>query len=233
MGDKTKIEWCDATWNPVTGCWPISDGCDNCYARRIYKRFNEGPYSKITLYLDRLDIPRRWKKHRRIFIGSMTDLFQKDVPDNYRKSIEGVIADCQRHTFMMLTKRADNMRDYFNGNLPYRNLWLGVTVEDQKTMWRMDALRKIKPCVRFVSFEPLLADPGSVNLSGISWVICGGETGPCARECKYEWVNDLKNQCVRAGVPFFFKGWGTHGLMKKSDPNYMKIDGKEWREFPR
>lgn len=231
MGDRSSIEWTDATWNPVTGCWPISDGCDNCYAKRIHDRFGEGPYSQIVYHWDRFNIPRGWKKPRRIFVGSMTDLFQKDVQDGYRVMIEGVIADCPQHTFMMLTKRADNMREYFNGNLPYKNLWLGVTVEGPKTLWRIDALRKIKASVRFISFEPLLADPGKVDLSGISWVIVGGETGSGARDCKYGWVNGLLVQCSRAGVPFFFKGWGTK-MMKKSDPYYMKIDGKEWKQSP-
>lgn len=233
MADKSKIEWCDATWNPITGCSPISDGCDNCYAKRIHDRFNDGPYSQIVYHWDRFDIPRHWKKPRRIFVGSMTDLFQKDVQDGYRKIIEGVVADCPQHTFMMLTKRANNIREYFNGNLPCANLWLGVTVEGPETLWRIDELRKIKNATRFVSFEPLLADPGKVNLAGISWVIVGGETGPGARPMLPNGVRSLQYQCHLAGVPFFFKGWGTYGIRaKKSDTGYMKIDGKEWKEFP-
>jgi protein gp37 len=256
MADKSKIEWCDATWNPITGCTPVSSGCANCYAKRMADRFPKAHagnrvetqliagepvevtyyppigFENITFHPSRLDQPLRWKKPRRIFVGSMTDLFQKDVQDGYRKIIEGVIADCSRHTFMMLTKRANNMREYFNGNLPYSNLWLGVTVEGPETLWRIDELRKIKSATRFVSFEPLLADLGTVNLSGISWVICGGETGPGARQCEWKWPMSLLDQCLSASVPFFFKGIGTWGGRKKTHPNYYDVNGREWKEFP-
>ena len=228
MPDRSKIEWTDATWNPVTGCWPISDGCNNCYAKRIYERFNDGPFSQIIYHWDRFDIPRNWKKPRRIFLGSMTDLFQKDVQDGYRKIIEGVIADCPQHTFMVLTKRADNMRVYFTGNLPYRNLWLGVTVEGPETLWRVRALRKIKSATRFISFEPLLADVGKVNLEGISWVIVGSESGPRRRPCDIEWIRSLRDQCVAAGVPIFIKQANINGKLVKTPP----IDGKVWAETP-
>jgi protein gp37 len=160
----------------------------------------------------------------------MTDLFQKNVQEGYRKIIEGVIADCPQHTFMMLTKRAENMRDYFNGNLPYANLQLGVTVEGPETLHRIDDLRKIKSAKRFVSFEPLLADPGKVNLDRVSWCIVGCESGPHRRPMNLNWARSLRDQAVAAGVPFFLKqadlGRGMGRITK-----IPAIDGKRWTEF--
>ena len=259
MGDKTRIEWCDATWNPVTGCTPVSAACDHCYASRQIRSgrtpavHGSKDFSSTQFHPNCLEQPLRWKKPRRIFVCSMGDLFHESIQlFDVTENIFNTISACHRHTFMILTKRPKRMRaaiQYDLINDPplefgmdkwtiIENLWLGITAENQEMAdQRIPILLQTPAAKRFVSVEPML---GPVDLcvfemradSKLDWVICGGETGPGARECNYEWVNNLKNQCVRAGVPFFFKGWGTHGPMKKSDPHYMKIDGKEWKEIP-
>lgn len=255
MGDKTKISWANATWNPITGCTPVSAACDHCYAKRMYERFSRGdvlvsPFSKVMFHPDRLDQPLRWKKPRRIFVCSMGDLFHEDVPLNGIIEVFDRMEEADQHTFMVLTKRPRRMREYIEdfhtkGRKdidPLPNAWLGVTAENQEMAdLRIPILLQTPAAKRFVSIEPCL---GPVDLAGlfgndryamhhgIDWAICGGETGAGARFLHPHWVENLRDQCRESGVPFFFKGWGTK-MMKKSDPGYMKIDGREWKEFPR
>jgi len=266
----TKIEWCDETWNPVTGCAPISEGCANCYARKMATRLRgrfgypqDKPF-QVTFHEDKLDQPLRWKKPRRIFVCSMGDLFA--APLDMIDLVMRTIRSCQHHTFLILTKRAKAMKDYFlvAAALP-DNCWLGVTVENQRTAdERIPALLSITEAMRFVSCEPLLSSieisrylrmrcarckglidptPGeiydgkrcrcsAIKTIGLSWVICGGETGANARRMEIAWAEDLRDQCRIAGVGFFYKGAGTRNVTKKN-VNYRLLDGQEWTEFPR
>ncbi len=223
----TKIEWCDETWNPVTGCSPASDGCKNCYASRMIGRNlphmgHEGPFSRVQFHPDRLDQPLRWKKPRRIFVCSMGDLFHEDVKEEWINSVLRVAADTTRHTFMLLTKRPGRMSAYLNRkwDIP-KNVWLGVTAENQATFdERIPILLQTPAAKRFVSVEPMLGpvdlgvyghrmgSPKSAIRGVIDWVIVGGETGPGARPMHPDWARGLRDQCQAAGVPFFFKQWG-------------------------
>lgn len=237
MSTDTAIEWTDKTWNPVTGCDPVSEGCRNCYARRMAARlarrcgYPEAPdHFRVTLHPDRLADPLRWKEPCMVFVNSMGDLFHPDVPDGFIEQVLGVVALRPQHTFQVLTKRAQRMcefmsnhtgRDALTGNRNYRldNLWLGVSAENQATAdERIPWLLKTPAAVRFVSCEPLLGpvDIFSHLLDGrhkwnpkLHWVIAGGETGPGARPMHPDWVRSLRNQCQDADVPFFFKGWGA------------------------
>ncbi len=229
---KTKIEWADRVWNPVVGCTPASEGCAHCYAKRIYDRFyQDKPFSKIQLHPERVLTPFQWRKPSRIFVNSMSDLFHPDVPFKFIDDIFGVMTGATRHTFMVLTKRPDRMLEFANQYyLPgakVTNIWMGVTVENQRTAdERIPLLLQTPAAVRFISVEPML---GPVDLTGINgalsswwkngeidcvdkgsigWVICGGETGPGARPMHPDWVRALRDQCQDAGVPFFFKSWG-------------------------
>lgn len=251
----TKIEWTNETWNPITGCTKISEGCTNCYAERMAKRlagrygYPEQPHHfEVTVHEDKFDQPLKWKKPRMIFVCSMGDLFHPDVPHAEIKKILDVIKKCPQHTFQILTKRPEAMFYYFQANHTiydsesylnkyelFRNLWLGVTAENQKTAdERIPWLLKTPAVVRFVSVEPML---GSVDLqkvvmpdgdyltkhfrwqvvNSLDWVICGGETGHGAREMKAEWAQDLYVQCRDAGVPFFFKKPGDAFKGNKDD----------------
>ena len=253
MADGTKIEWATATWSPITGCTPVSAGCQNCYASRMIgrglpKMGHKGPFSSVQFHPDRLDQPLRWKKPRRIFVSSMGDLFHEDVLSSEICEVYRMIKRCRRHTFMILTKRQGRMKEFnddFAEVLP--NLYLGVTAENQEMAdQRIPILLQPQAAKRFVSVEPMLGpvdlpiewlspfketDPLLNRTPRLDWVICGGESGAGARFMHPHWVDNLRDQCTEAGVPLFFKGWGTR-MMKKSDPNYMKIDGREWKEFP-
>jgi protein gp37 len=246
----TRIEWCDETWNPVTGCAPISEGCDNCYAQRMANRLRgrygypaEKPF-RVTWHADRLAKPERWRRPRRIFVCSMGDLFHGDVRVEWIDKMLAVMAECPQHTFMVLTKRAMNIESKLYGEAPCRflgaggclpNLWLGVTAENQfRADKNVAELLKIPAALRFVSAEPLLGPVDLVSAGlrpmNIDWVICGGETGPGARLVHPDWVRSLRDQCVAAGVPFFFKGWGDVGPLVK--PYRRVLDGREWNEVP-
>ncbi len=233
MGDHSKIEWTrgddgslGATWNPVTGCTRVSEGCRNCYMARVLPRHGQDPWT-VVLHPDRLDAPLHWRKPRRIFVNSLSDLFHEDVPDEFIADIFSVMARCQQHTFQVLTKRPARMREfcsreahwwgnkadiaskpYYNKPLP--NVWLGVSCEDKKTLQRMDELRKTPAVIRFVSLEPLLENLGTIDLTDIDWVIAGGESGPGARPMHPDWARSLRDQCQAASVPFFFKQWGEY-----------------------
>ena len=239
---KTKIEWAEEVWNPVTGCTKVSPGCKNCYAERMSKRL-VGRYGypakdpfKVTLHPDRLSEPLKWKKPRRIFVCSMGDLFHKAVDDGFIHDVMSTIASAPQHTFLVLTKRPERMRHYFtyfNGKgWPLNNLWLGVTIENQKALdQRAPELIQIPAARRFISYEPALGPLECLDgwltqcdrkTKLIDLVICGGESGPGARPVHPDWVRGVRDQCKEAGVPFFFKQWGEwaedkqHGLATTS-----------------
>lgn len=232
MGDKSKIEWTDATWNPVTGCTKVSPGCKHCYAERFAERWRgvKGhAYEQgfdLKLWPDRLTIPLRWKKPRMIFVNSMSDLFHEDVPSDYVDKILDVIAACPHHTFQILTKRPHRM---WEQAIEWPdNVWLGVSVESRRYNERIDMLKLERARIRFISIEPLLQDVGPLNLLGIDWVIVGGESGPGARPMETEWVRNVRDQCIEQRTMFFFKQWG--GVRKKE--NGRLLDGRTWDEMP-
>ncbi len=286
----TKIEWADKVWNPVTGCSKVSEGCRNCYANRMAKRL-AGRYGypiddpfHVTMHPVRLGEPLRWKKAQRVFVCSMGDLFHDDIPPIFIKLVFNTIERCPQHTFLILTKRPRRAYEILAGNTmfclqdPLPNLWIGVSVEDQKTAnERIPILLQVPAAKRFVSVEPML---GSVSLSSyllvgehacspscdytghpapkLGWVICGGETGPAARPLHPDWVRNIRNQCVAAEVPFFFKHWGEWswtyaGIPEKAKQEIVysgygdsctkmwrvgkkiagaELDGQIWREYP-
>lgn len=239
MADASHIEWTDATWNPVTGCTEISPGCDRCYAARFSERFRgvpghpfEGGFD-LTLRPERLEQPLRWRRPRRVFVNSMSDLFHKDVPQPFIERVFDSMERAHWHQFQLLTKRSSLMRDFLRERYASRpapgHLWLGVSVEDHARLSRVRHLQQAPAAVRFLSIEPLIAPVGALDLAGIHWVIVGGESGPRARPLAPEWVRDIRDQCRAAGVPFFFKQWG--GLRPKQGGR--TLDGREWDEFPR
>lgn len=238
MADGSAIEWTDATWNPVTGCTKITAGCENCYAERFAERWRGIPGHPfehgfdLTLRPDRLDQPLRWKRSRMIFVNSMSDLFHKGVPLPFVDSVFDTMEQADWHVFQVLTKRSSRMRDYlqtrYADQQPPGHIWLGVSVEDAKGAARIHHLREAPAGVRFLSVEPLIGPVGPVDLSGIHWVIAGGESGPGARILNIDWARDIRDQCARQGVAFFFKQWG--GIRPKSGGR--ELDGREWNQFP-
>ena len=234
MSNRSKIEWTDSTWNPVTGCQPVSPGCDHCYAQRFAERFRgvagnafEQGFD-LQLRPEWLEIPRRWKRPRRIFVGSMTDLFQKDVPDEYICRIFTTMEQASWHTYQLLTKRSARLAK-LAPILPWPpHVWVGVSVELERYTWRVDHLRQVPAQVRFISAEPLLGPLTGINLDGIHWVITGGESGPGARPCDPAWVRDLRDRCQSQGIAFFHKQWG--GPARKASGRLL--DGRTWDEFP-
>jgi protein gp37 len=239
MSDKSKIEWTDATWNPVRGCTKISPGCKHCYAEVFAERFRGvpgHPYEQgfdLRLVPEKLREPLKWKSPRFIFVNSMSDLFQPGVPDDYIVQVAEVMSSANWHTFQVLTKRSDRMRDLLNSKLRFAahvaHIWWGVSVENQKHgLPRIEHLRASNVAVRFLSIEPLLEELGRMNLSGIHWVIVGGESGHGARPMQKEWVISVKRQCREARVPFFFKQWG--GVRKSK--NGRELDGRTYDQMP-
>ncbi len=301
----TKIEWADKVWNPTTGCSKISAGCANCYAEKIANRFwGERKFTDIKCHPERLEQPLKWRKPQRIFVNSMSDPFHEDVPFEFIDKVFVTMSEARRQTFIILTKRPERMKQYINSdrpnhkrigysqfgekiNWPLKNVWLGVSVENQEQDWRIKYLLETLAAVRFVSVEPMLGlvdvkkylwskqqvngtlfnAPISVSgydlaklvgLNGLDWVICGGETGPGARPMSPKWVRCLKDQCVEAGVPFFFKSWGEwlqevqapdnladydpEVFWEQCGPNGFArvgkkaagalLDGQEWQQFP-
>ncbi len=239
MSDKSAIEWTDATWNPVRGCMKVSPGCKNCYAATFAERFRGvpgHPYEQgfdLRLVPEKLDAPLRWSIGRNIFVNSMSDLFQVEVPSDYVMKVADVMRRADWHVFQILTKRSERMRDMLSGELrelgSMPHIWWGVSVEDQKYgVPRIDHLRDAPAAVRFLSIEPLLEHLGEIDLSGISWVIVGGESGPRARPMKREWVTSILEQCEAAGVPFFFKQWG--GVRKKKAGR--ELNGRTYDHMP-
>jgi len=232
MADHSAIEWTEATWNPTTGCTKISPGCDRCYAERITQRFptNFPSGFELTLRPLALDLPLRWRKPRTIFVNSMSDLFHGDVPDTYIAQVFDVMARCPQHTFQVLTKRAVRLASLAPQLRWPPHVWMGVSVESPAYTWRVDYLRKVPAAVRFISAEPLLAALPSLNLSGIHWLIAGGESQPGARRADMNWFRDLRDQCVAAGVGFFLKQLGGHPS-KRSGERAL-LDGRRWIEPP-
>ncbi len=239
--NTTKIEWTDRVWNPSKGCSKISEGCKYCYAESFAKRlqamgmedYKDGFKFKILPH--RLNEPLKIKKPQKFFVNSMSDLFHDDMPDEYLNQIFDVINQTPQHTYQILTKRAENMFEYFqNHNVP-ENVWLGVTVENSKYLYRVDILRKINATIKFVSFEPLIGSVGEIDLTNIDWAIVGGESGNRARLIKQEWVNEIYLQCKKQNVPFFFKQWGTwgaDGIKRNKKTNGKLFKNKEWHEYP-
>jgi len=232
---STKIEWTESSWNPVTGCTKISEGCRNCYAERMARRLkamgqpNYQNGFEVTCHPHTLTLPLKWKKPRTIFVNSMSDLFHEEIPLAFLDEIFFTMNEAQWHTFQVLTKRAEYMAriaDRFNWT---PNIWMGVTVESAKHADRMDFLREVPAPVRFLSLEPLLGPIPDLNLEGIDWVIVGGESGPGARPIRNEWVLEIRDRCLNAGVPFFFKQWG--GVQKKKAGRLL--EDKIWDQMPR
>jgi protein gp37 len=239
MSLGTSIEWTDATWNPVRGCSKISAGCKNCYAERFAERFRGipgHPFEQgfdIRLVPEKLAEPLKWKEPRMVFVNSMSDLFHHKVPDEYILQVARVMVLARWHTFQILTKRADRMKRMLRGPLKFaavaKNIWWGVSVENKRDgVPRITHLQSAPASVRFLSVEPLLEDVGTIDLTGIAWVIVGGESGPYARPMKPEWVRSIREQCEDSEVAFFFKQWG--GTRKKIAGRIL--DGKTHSEFP-
>jgi protein gp37 len=235
MGAKSAIEWTEATWNPVTGCTKISPGCDNCYAERLALRLqamgqpNYANGFKLTVQERMLELPLKWKTPQVIFVNSMSDLFHRDVPDEYIHRVFDVMGRAHWHRFQVLTKRSQRLAR-LSSRLVWRpNIWMGVSVETQDYTFRIDHLRDTEAHIKFLSLEPLLSGLPGLNLEAIDWVIVGGESGPGARPISKEWVIDIRNQCQAASVPFFFKQWG--GTNKKKSGRLL--DDKTWDEMPR
>jgi protein gp37 len=238
MADKSAIEWTDASWNPVTGCTKISPGCDNCYALRFAERFRGTPGHPfehgfdLTLKPARLEQPLAWRQPRKIFVNSMSDLFHKEIPADYIDRVFDTMERATWHTFQLLTKRSSLLRDYLARRYADRaaptHIWCGVSIEDNSKLSRIRHLQQAPATIRFLSVEPLIGPIAKMDLTGIAWVIVGGESGPRAREMNPVWVRSIRDQCIAAGVPFFFKQWG--GIRPKSGGRML--DGEEWSQYP-
>ena len=238
MAEHSRIEWTDTTWNPVTGCTKISAGCDNCYAARFSERFRGVPGHPfetgfdLTLRPERLMQPLAWKRPRMIFVNSMSDLFHKEIPKAHIAAVFDTMEKANWHIYQVLTKRSSFLQKFINaryksGSAP-AHMWFGVSVENAQAVSRIAHLQKANAGVRFLSVEPLIAPVGRLDLGGIDWVIAGGESGPGARPMLTEWVCDIRDQCLAAGVAFFFKQWG--GRSPKSGGRLL--EGREWNQFP-
>ncbi len=234
MAQGSGIEWTESTWNPVTGCTKISSGCHHCYAERMairLKAMGQPNYQrgfKVSLQEHMLELPLTWKKPQTVFVNSMSDLFNEEVPDAFIRRVFDVMIRASWHTFQVLTKRAERMNGLGQSLQWPANVWAGVSVESRKYLERIDCLRTIPAGVRFISFEPLLERIDKIDLAGIDWVILGGESGPGARPMEPSWVVEIKEQCVATGIPFFFKQWG--GANKKRAGRLL--DGRTWDGLP-
>ncbi len=235
MAQNSTIEWTDATWNPVTGCTKVGAGCDNCYAGVIAERFRGTPAFPngfdVMLRPHKLDAPLKWKKPRRIFVNSMSDLFHKDVPEDYIDKVYDVMEQAHWHSYQVLTKRSSWMRAFILRRLHEREflssrILHGVSVENQQTLGRIEHIKEL-PGTKFVSFEPLIGSVAGVDLSRINWAIVGGESGHGARPMNPEWVAEIHRACQKSGTAFFFKQWGAFGAdgIKRS----KKANGREWQ----
>ncbi|MEK7477152.1 MAG: phage Gp37/Gp68 family protein [Candidatus Coatesbacteria bacterium] len=234
MGDHSAIEWTDSTWNPVTGCTKVSQGCKHCYAERMarrlqamgVRRYRHG--FRLTLQRDVLDLPLHWRDPRKVFVNSMSDLFHQSVPLEYVAEVFKTMKLAHWHTFQILTKRPERLAE-ISAHLDWpANVWMGTSVESVDHWNRVEILRKVPAAVRFISAEPLLGPFGRQDFSGISWVIVGGESGPGARPTDPQWVREIRDQCFNQNVAFFFKQWG--GVNKKAAGR--RLDRKLWSEMP-
>jgi len=234
LGDKSAIEWTDATWNPVTGCTKISPGCKHCYAERLALRLRamDNPRYRngfsLTLHPDQLELPLKWRQPRRIFVNSMSDLFHEDIPGEYIQAVFETMNRASWHSFQILTKRAVRLSEFASLVTWGPNIWQGVSVESPEYLWRMEYLQKVPARVRFLSIEPLLASIPKLPLENIQWVIVGGESGPQHRPIEAQWVRQIRDQCRSNNVPFFFKQWG--GFNSKSGG--CLLDGRKWQQWP-
>lgn len=235
MSTPSRIEWTETTWNPVTGCTKISDGCKHCYAERMATRLHAMGVTKyrngfdLTVHEPALDAPLRWKKPRLVFVNSMSDLFHDSVPTGFIQSVFRVMNQASPHTFQVLTKRPARVMDLDHELNWTPNIWLGVSIESEAWLNRVAKLIHAGAHVKFLSLEPLLGPLPGLDLAGIDWVIVGGESGPGARPMKAEWVRDIRDQCLRRGVPFFFKQWG--GVRKHRTGRVL--DHTTWDQMPR
>jgi protein gp37 len=242
---ETTIEWTDATWNPVAGCTILTAGCTNCYAMRMAARLEamgQEKYAGLTrksggrakwtgkLYLDwkSLSIPATWTKPRRVFVNSMSDLFHGDVPMEFIEAVWRVMEETPRHTYQILTKRPDRMKEIVPALRKLPNVWLGTSVEDGRVLHRIDEMRQVPAAIRFISFEPLIGSVSGADLRGVHWAIVGGESGPHARPMDPAWVDEIERMCRVAGAAFFFKQWG--GRNKKVTGRLL--NGRTYDEMP-
>lgn len=235
MARRTSIEWTEMTWNPVTGCNKVSPGCKHCYAETMARRLQfmgAERYAngfKLTLHHDLVDLPTKWRRPRLVFVNSMSDLFHPSVPLDFIQSVFATMAACPQHQFQVLTKRAERLAE-FCGSLDWSdNVWMGVSVENEKYAYRSSLLRQVPAAIRFLSVEPLLGPIDALPLNGIHWVIVGGESGPGARPMEPKWVESIHAQCRDADVPFFFKQWG--GVQKHRTGR--KLRGRVYNGMPR
>ena len=234
MGKRSKISWTESTWNPVTGCSRISEGCKNCYALPLAERlkvmglpsYQNG--AKLTIHENLLDLPLKWKSPRTIFVNSMSDLFHEQVPDDFIESVFKTMNAAHWHNFQILTKRSDRMLKLSSKLNWTDNIWMGVTVEASDYVFRIEDLRNTGARVKFISFEPLLSSIQYIDLHSIGWVIVGGESGPGARPVQSSWVIELRDLCQKGGIPFFFKQWGGFNKKKRG----RELDGRTWDEMP-
>ena len=238
MSDHSAIEWTNASWNPVTGCTKLSAGCDHCYAERFAERFRGvagHPFEQgfdLRLRPERLDQPGRWRRPRLIFVNSMSDLFHKNIPTDFIGQVFDAMEEANWHTYQVLTKRSSLMRNFvhkrYGGEPAPPHIWLGVSIEEKAALSRLRHLKQTPATVRFVSFEPLLGPIGDVDLTGIDWVIAGGESGPGARLVEADWLRQIRDDCEGQAVAFFFKQWG--GRTPKAGGDIL--DGKRWHQYP-
>jgi protein gp37 len=234
MAQHSAIEWTDATWNPVTGCTQVSAGCDNCYALTFAERFRgvpNHPYEQgfdLRLWPARLELPLRWKKPRRIFVNSMSDLFHADIPDTFIHEVFETMVRADWHIYQILTKRPQRLARMARF-LPWPDhIWAGVSIESNDVTWRADFLRRVPAAIRFISAEPLLGPVDELNLDGIHWLITGGESGQHHRPCDPGWVREVRDHCVNEDVAFFHKQWGG----RTSKVGGRELDGRTWDEMP-
>ncbi|MGA3185177.1 MAG: phage Gp37/Gp68 family protein [Candidatus Dormibacteria bacterium] len=243
MADGSAIEWTDATWNPTTGCDRTSPGCDHCYALTLAKRLKamgspkyqrdglggtSGPGFGLTLHWDALQLPYEWTQPRRVFVNSMSDLFHENVSMDFIRAVFAVMADTPHHTYQILTKRSRRLAKVAAGLSWPDNVWIGVSIEDDRYTFRANHLRQVPATVRFLSVEPLIGPVPSLDVTGIAWVIVGGESGQDARPISEEWVEAVRDLCLRTGTAFFFKQWG--GRTPKAGGRFL--DGRTWDEMP-
>lgn len=234
MATNSPIEWTEMTWNPVTGCTKVSQGCKNCYAERMANRLHAMGMTRyrngfgVTLHEDLIDLPKKWRQSRLVFVNSMSDLFHADVPLDFIQRVFATMAECPQHTFQVLTKRSERLVELAPQLHWAPNIWMGVSVEDGRVVNRIDDLRQVNATVRFLSVEPFIGPLNQVCLDGIHWVIVGGESGPKARPMNPVWVDDIQRQCDAANVHFFFKQWG--GVRK--DLTGRQLNGATYNAMP-
>ncbi len=234
MALNSKIEWTESTWNPATGCTKISDGCLNCYAERLahrLKAMGNRRYSNkfaLTLHNDLIDLPLKWREPKFVFVNSMSDLFHEQMPLSFIQSVFRTMEKADNHVFQILTKRSQRLLEFSHKLLWPSNVWMGVTVESHKYVHRISDLQRVPAKKKFLSIEPLLSHIPELPLDDIDWVIVGGESGPRCRAVQIEWVRAIRDQCIKKGVPFFFKQWG--GVRKRASGRLL--DGRTWSEMP-